>query len=121
MRPLLIALLCVMPLGTVCRVGHAADLGLGIIKPLAPDLTLDIGLTASYRVFTAPDDWLLFGGRDIYADLLAIGGISGKPLVGLGASIQAFAVTRLGGVIWPEGGGAKWSVYLVLPGATVRW
>ena len=59
-----------------------------VLKPLAP-LTFDIGLCEAIQLTTLPTDWIIVGGRKIFADiayttqnaLLWGGSISLKPAV----------------------------------------
>jgi len=102
-------------LGILAIPASAADLvgEIGCVKPIAPDLTLDLGLTASTHLFSVSDDVPVLGGRSIYADLLVItSNGTANPL--LGASLTLYEKTRIGAAVWRESN-TRWSIYLVQP------
>ena len=104
---------------TLCSTpANAADLvgEIGCVKPFAPDLTLDMGLTASTHLFTVGGNVPVLGGRSIYADLLVITS-NGKANPLLGGSITLYETTRVGAAVWRESN-TRWSLYLVQPFCT---
>jgi hypothetical protein len=89
------------------------ELELGAVKPLAPDLTLAMGASASLKLFDIPDDFFLFPGRSVFADFLYVDD-NGDKNPFLGGSIEAWKKTRLGGAIWHEDG-TRWTFYAIQP------
>jgi len=85
----------------------------GIIKPIAPDMTLAMGCSGSVKLWTMPDGWPIFGGRELFADLLVITD-NGDSNPFLGASLTLYEETRVGGAVWKEDN-TRWSIYLVQP------
>lgn len=105
----LLALLIALPAGAI----DWPDLELSLVKPLAPDLTLAMGASASIKLFDIPDDFFLFPGRNVYADFLYIDD-NGDKNPFLGGSIEAWKTTRLGAAIWREEG-TRWTFYAIQP------
>jgi len=85
----------------------------GIIKPIAPDMTLAMGCSGSLKLWTMPDGWPVLGGRELFADLLVITD-NGDSNPFLGASLTLVEKTRLGAAVWKEDN-TRWSIYLVQP------
>ena len=114
-------LVCVMVmvfgLVTVDATAKNFDLEIGIVKPIAPDVTLDIGLTGSVKLCTTPSEWNIIGGRDIYADFLYIDGngmcgVSGS----LGGNEGDNARLRFGATFWLESDSEPaWTMYILQP------
>lgn len=89
------------------------DLELSLVKPLAPDLNLTMGASASLKLFDIPVDFFVFSGRSVYADFLYIDDNGDKnPFVG--ASVEAWKSTRLGAAVWRETG-TRWTIYALQP------
>jgi len=95
----------------------ATDLNLttecGIIKPIAPNMTLAMGCSGSLKLWTMPEKWPVLGGRELFADLLVITD-NGDSNPFLGASLTLVEKTRLGAAVWKEDN-TRWSIYLVQP------
>ena len=88
---------------------------IGTVKPIAPDMTLTLGAAASWRLGTVPADIWLFGGRDVYADLLTLSDEPDRPF--MGGSLTVWESTRLGGAVG-KGAGREWTMYLIHPVGT---
>ena len=88
-------------------------LELGAIKPIAPDLTLDLGLSASVALFEIPEDFALLPGRPVYMDFLFVTS-NGSSNPFLGASVGIYDDLRLGAAVWREDS-ARWTIYMVQP------
>ena len=104
-----------------CPQADAADLfGLdvqvGAVKPLMPDLTLDIGLSASVKLFDIPDEFAILAGQPIYVDFLFVTK-NGRSNPFAGASVGLYEDLRIGGAVWAEQS-TRWTLYLVHPVAT---
>ena len=85
----------------------------GIIKPIAPDMTLSLGCAGSLKLWTMPERWPVLGSRELFADLLIVTG-NGDSNPFLGGSVTLYERTRLGAAVWTEAG-TRWSLYLAQP------
>jgi len=119
MKLLLTVTLALLFCSAVASAEGFGTLQLGIIKPVAPNITLDLGLTGSIGIWTLPEKLPMVGGKNLWADFIYLGtnGMVGGS-VPLGIGIPGMDGIRGGVTAWFEGGWSgdpKWSLYLIQP------
>lgn len=82
-----------------------------VVKPLAPDLSLEFGGGISVELGLLPPDWPVIAERRVFVDALLVGG---QVALGMSLSLRGARQDdglRLGGAIY-RSEGFEWSLYL---------
>jgi len=110
-------ILFVVALMLMVSSAFAVDLEAGLVKPLAPDLTVNLGMSVGIGWGDIPEKIPYLGGHKLFTDFLYVdSNVALGASVALSPSSEEDNKLRLGASIWRESGGSesgfKWSVYL---------